>query len=162
MRVAKSGELRCDAAMSSLLKLLPCAKEVVKFQQLGLDSSECGSGIHQHLDFQHLLHQMLYGFFRFFLLCQVAVLVVTFNGCAACRAISSSSNSMSPRPNQATTLRPDPKSLRTGKVVLIPIWCLRSIQDTVHSEMIFTSGRHKDRGSVLGFVWSHEVMFGVA
>lgn len=61
-----------------------------------------------------------------------------------------SSNMLEPRPNFP---RPDPQSIGSGCVVLIPIWRLRSIQGKVHPNMIFTSGRHKDISMVFtGYV----------
>ena len=39
-------------------------------------------------------------------------------------------------------LRPDQQRIGSGHVMLIPIWCLRSIQGKVHPEMTFTSGEN--------------------
>eukprot|EP00434_Breviolum_minutum_P034003 symbB.v1.2.030092.t2/scaffold3348.1/size58710/2 len=36
------------------------------------------------------------------------------------------------------------QALGTGRVVHVPIWCLRWVQSGVHSQMTFTSGNHKD------------------
>ena len=36
------------------------------------------------------------------------------------------------------------QALGTGRLVRVPIWCLRWVQGGVHSQMTFTAGNHKD------------------
>ena len=48
------------------------------------------------------------------------------------------------------------EELGTGRVVLVPVWCLGWAQARVHSEMIFTSGDYKDaRALELTEAFSH-------